>query len=282
MLKYKILNTDKDNFIELPINLDFDPMDNSELIEEFIREERRKALNTKQDKEVIRYKPGLLNPLKNTNPPFVRGDKFNIRLSVWFYDCDALGVFNINIIPGFGFNYMLDYKGNDLLTDKSKDDDRLKKGFEKSFYTLDFYDTNNRSTQTKLFTSIIPTVPPKEIDKKTITSDFVIREQDIGYHIYYLKELDFNVDIFMKLTFFNGITGRRTSFFNDTETNIQGIGNPQQMKNTLPLPEEYKDSMLYFRYRINENFTYDIIDSNPLVVNDLLVKQINAIEVRFK
>jgi hypothetical protein len=279
MLKYKILNTDKDNYIDIPINLDFDPMDNSEIIEELIREERRKSFNAKEDKEVIRYKPGLSLSFGSLGD---LGTPFDIRLRVWFYDCDAPGVFEPLNPPGNGWNYLTDYKGNGLITDGSNNDDRLKKGFERSFYTMDFYDTNNRSTQTKLFTVILQTVPPKKVDRKEIISDFTIKENDIGYYIYYLKELDFNSDIFMKLTFFNGITGKRTSFFNAIESIIT-IGNPELTKNTLPLPEEYKESMLYFRYRLNENLTYDIIDYSTIsIIDSKLIKHINAVEVRFK
>ena len=86
----------------------------------------------------------------------------------------------------------------------------------------------------------------------------------------------------MKLTFFNGKTGKITSFFNSIRANIQGIGNSQLMKNSLPTSEEYNDEMLYFKYKLDNNYSYDIIDSSSSVVVPKLVKTINAVEVRFK
>jgi len=271
MLKYKILNNITDSFIELPINLDFDPMDNSELIEEFIREEKRKALNKQKDFEVIRYSPELSTSITidsfGVSIVFNIGDRFIPKIQVFFYDCDN-NIF-VNNYNGTGFN-----------TDNSIQDDRLKKEFSKSFYVLDFFDSIDSREQNKLFSIILPVVSPSNpVDKKTIIPDFLINKDTEGYYIYYLKNTELPIDIFMKLTFFNGKTGKRVSFFNNKITNIVIFD-----LTTLPNPEEYKDEMLYFRYRLNDNFTYDIIDSDSSVIlNPVeLIKKIIAIEVRFK
>lgn len=277
MLKYKILNNNnKDKFIELPINLDFDPMDNSEIIEEFIREEKRKSLNIPQDFEITRYSPKLSDSIIQNNILFNINDDFKIRLQVWFYNIDATGIFP-------DFNYTTNYRGNGFNTDGSINDDRLKKGFNNSFYLLDFYDNVKSTEQNKLFSIIVPTVPSVPINKKLIISDFFIDKDTEGYYLYYLKKKDLlPKDIFMKLTFFNGKTGKITSFFNSIKAQIQSINNPQLMKASLPKPEEYNDEMLYFQYKLNNNYSYDIIDSSNGIMGSKLIKQITAVEVRFK
>ena len=276
MLKYKILNKKTDSFIKLPINLDFNFMDNSEIIEEFIREEKRKSTNIQKDLEVTRFLPKTSISLIINNFLFNVGDDFRPLLDVWFYNTTATGIFP-------DFNYTHDYKGNGFNTDGSLDDDRLKKGFSNSFYLLDFFDVIKSTEQNKLFSVIIPTVPPVSVNKKTIVSGFFINKDTDGYYLYYLKDKSLlPKDVFMKLTFFNGKTGKITSFFNSIRANIQGIGNSQLMKNSLPTSEEYNDEMLYFKYKLDNNYSYDIIDSSSSVVVPKLVKTINAVEVRFK
>lgn len=282
MLKYKILNNNTNSFIDIPLNLDFNAMDNSEIIEEFIREEKRKSLNIQQDFEVARFLPKSSISSTVNNILFDKGSDFSPRLQVWFYDCDATGIFDPNV-PGFNLNYTTDYKGNGFKTDKSNDDDRLKKGFSKSFYLLDFFDIIKSTEQNKLFSVIIPLIPPKSVNKLLIVSDFIIDKDTEGYYLYYLKDKNLlPKDIFMKLTFFNGKTGKRTSFFNPVKAGIQNIGNPQVMKDSLPKPEDYNDEMLYFKYGLDNNYSYDIIDTIMGIINSKLVKQITAVEVRFK
>lgn len=267
MLNYKILNNNKDKFIELPINLDFEPMDNSEIIEEFIREEKRKSLNIPQDFEVFRFNPELSIPVLSFNV----GDIFLSRFQVYFY-------YSVNDV------FTLNYGANDFNTDGSSNDDRLKKGFSKSFYVLDYFDSISSIKQNKLFSIIIQTIPEKNINKKTIIPDFIIEKDTEGYFIYYLKDKNLlPKNIFMKLTFFNGKTGKITSFFNSVAAGISGGGSFFPMNQSFPTSDQYKEEMLYFKYRLSNNYTYDIIDVNHgTLFNSKLYKQITAVEVKFK
>lgn len=272
MLKYKILNKNTDSFIDIPLNMKFDPMDNSEIVEEIIRQEKRKSINVQEDMEIFRYSPF-------DNQSFVP------VLNIWFYDCD------IN-------NYVKNYSANGFNITNNSTDERLKKGFSKSFYVMDFYDSIDIRTQNKISTIIIPTVPLKNVNKLLLIPNLEMNLNSEGYYIYYLKNIDFPKDIFMKLTFFNAKTGKRISFFNmkkifmssqlssqlQSQLLASAMATPDVpsfstnfVKPILPISEQYKDEMLYFKYKLENNYKYDITDG----VRFPITKQILAIEIKF-
>jgi len=241
-LKYKILTASGDTNIIIPLNLEFDPMDNSEIIEELIRKEKRKSVNINKDLEKVRYSPIL----------FPKPIQFRIN----FYDCDTE-------------TFYLDYKYIGFNTDGTSNDDRLKKVFSNSFYVMDFYDSMDSRTQTKLFSTIIPTIPINQnIDRISIISRFLINPGDEGYFLYYLKDIDFPKDIFMKLTFFNAKTGKRISFFNPVKSGSGKVN-----------ANDYKDEFLYFKFIFNKNNTYEIIDAVQSTFQSKPVSRLTIIEV---
>ncbi|MEK6885018.1 MAG: hypothetical protein AABY22_35630, partial [Nanoarchaeota archaeon] len=151
MLKYKILNnTNIDKFIDIPINMNFDPMDNSEIVEELIRQEKRKSINIQKDLEIVRY-----SPVSN-------GISFIPHLAAYFYNCTLSN-----------FNYNFNYNSTGFNTDGTSNDDRIKKVFSKSFYILDFYDSMDTRTQNKISSTIIFTVPPNPVNKLLLNSTFL-------------------------------------------------------------------------------------------------------------
>ena len=128
-------------------------------------------------------------------------------------------------------------------------------------------------TQNKISSTIIFTVPPNPVNKLLLNSTFLMEPNTEGYFIYYLKNINLQKDIFMKLTFFTAKTGKRISFFNSRHPKALGF--------SIVTTDNYDDSILYFKYRLKENFTYDVLNI-PVVtdVHGIKLKQILAKEVR--
>lgn len=135
------------------------------------------------------------------------------------------------------------------------------KPFSKSFFKLDFYDSNTPLTQTNYFTVIIPTQqgltesaivsptqPIQQIKKPKFILDFLGDKE--GFFFYWLKETNF-LDIktfYMTAKFFNAKAGEFVPMINESQANLS-------VKYNFTNPADY----FYYRVELNyDSKTYKI------------------------
>ena len=140
-----------------------------------------------------------------------------------------------------------------------------RKPFLKSFFKLDFYDTNETRTQRVYFSIILPAnqskdaqfsispyLPLVNVSIPIYNLDYVNQKE--GYFIYWLKSREFyDIDTFyMRAKFFNGSTGQFITLLSRSQ------GSPQ-----LTSAKYNFDSTKYLYYKFTLNytdFTYQIFD----------------------
>lgn len=170
MLKYTF--NQKDEFITIPVNLEFDVVDKEEAIRDYyIEEELQKAIPPQIDYEVIRYTPTNVNEIrfrlfKDENDPFTFADfGFSNDDVLYFYNKIKFSFLNVNF-----------YDTNDKLQRKL------------------YYQTNLFSQRVNLF------LDPNYPDAALIPMVFSIKNpaqfnnETEGFYIY-LKRSDF-IDTF--------------------------------------------------------------------------------------
>lgn len=231
--------------INIPINLEFTPIDQSELIEsEFVSKEIENSINPIVDYEIVRF-----SPINNNNE-------------------------NLSTI-----NYRLNFLGNKTHYGQigfTEDDINFRRNnFLKSHLILDFYDSPIITKQNYLFSSTLfcrtkssmynldGTIKNINTDSNLLTK--FILENPItlpdgvseGYYIYNYKS-DVPKEIYMRATFNNAKTGVAHKFMTvNTPQTIDNLVNYLHVKYTLTNNENgyyYKigngSSSLYL-YEIN-------------------------------
>ena len=136
--------------------------------------------------------------------------------------------------------------------------------FNKSFFKLDFYDTNNSASQKNYLTIILPTQQGKtedvnsflvgdvneiKIKKPLISLDFIGDKE--GYFIYWLKSRDYlNIDTFyMSAKFYDAKRGIFIRMINEEIINLNF--NP--------------DNFFYYKVSLNyDDKTYEVTNINTL------------------
>jgi hypothetical protein len=223
-VKYKVnlstYNSPTATTINIPINLEYQIVDNAELIEtKFVDYEINKSVNPILDYEKVRF-----IPLNNANS----------QLKTITYNLSLLGPSNTLIQPTYYSN--IGFVNDDIKFERNV--------FKKSYLRLQFYDTDNALTQ-NLFTEIdiysmllnedyypffsagTNTQPPiiagtprpaSQIPVRFRVSDpltmFGANTFYEGYYIYNYKD-EFTIgapkNLYMKGTYFNGKTGTVTN-----------------------------------------------------------------------
>lgn len=144
----------------------------------------------------------------------------------------------------------------------------FKDSFKKSFFKLDFYDTNETENQRAYISMILPTqqglkMPgsigptPVEIKKPYFVLDYVGADKE-GFFIYWLKERDYiNInEFYMTAKFFNGKTGEFIRFTNE----------PQSIFNGFNKFNFDKSQYFYYKVVLNyDNYEYEIFKEQPQV-----------------
>jgi hypothetical protein len=176
-------------FITMPLNMDFTPTDYTEDINDIVVSEREKAIYSKNsvnrifDAETIRYK--YESPAANNN----RGLLLSFRL--WNSTADTY-------TNGFS------YKNADFTDDDIKYN---RNAFKKSFFRLNFYDSNTGETSSIIFTEDISLYGSKE-PKFYFNDLYWLRNDE-----YFLSN-NSNRIIYMDATFFNAKNGLVQKFIN--------------------------------------------------------------------
>lgn len=190
--KIKILNTPGTKSITFPLgeNFDFYDREDSVLIQEekIVEEIIGKPLNY----ELLRFS---MKPLNN-----ISKIKYNFYLQI-------AGVNN------WGTSYS-------ALTTTSSIQNNAK-GFTKSFFKMDFYNSKDIANQKIYFTIILPTtsgIKMMENGEEVIVPKFELDHvgNKEGYYIYWYEDVNLLgiTEMFFKSKFFNAITGKYIGFLN--------------------------------------------------------------------
>lgn len=170
--------------INLPIPMEFFPIDYSEDIQKIVESEREKAINPTFDAETIKYKYREENNIAVNS-----GKGLLIKFRFW----------NPNT-----YNYVVDYTAADF---NSLDINKKRNGFKKSFFRLYFYDTNSGETNNLIFTEdldVSETVQPII----SFNGLYWLRNDE-----YFLNNNNNRV-VYMEARFFNAKTGKVHRFIN--------------------------------------------------------------------
>ena len=143
------------------------------------------------------------------------------------------------------------------------------KPFTKSFFKLDFYDTNEKTTQTNYFTIIIPVQQGK---METVNISPILSSVDIripnykldyigdkeGFFIYWLRKREYiDIDTFyMSCKFFNGKTGEYVRMMVEPQSTLSSS-----------VYSFNKDIYFYYLVKLDYNTkTYEVFNQNNLTL----------------
>jgi hypothetical protein len=237
----KINSTTSASTINIPINLEATPVDQSELIErEFVDKELEKAVN-----QIIDYESVRLTPVDSLNSLINRV------------------VYNLTFNDGTTYGD-LGFTQDDLKFRRNK--------FKRSFLQLDFYDSDNLSTQNFLYSATLfcrvtsemfntgnTLMSPNSIPVSFNLDNPIISPDGIseGYYLYDYKD-EIPKEIFMRATFNNAKTGISHKFM--------VVSTPQSIDNLV--------NNLHTKYILKEmgdGFYYELDDSisNISIINNI-------------
>jgi len=238
--KYRV-NSITGNTLQLPVIItpEFDMAGQTDLIiNDFVKAEKKKAINEIVDYEKVRFVPANLsnNKLKE------------IEFKLHFYD----GTSHTNITwDSIGFTQ------EDLVYKKNR--------FKKSFLRLIFYDSPNLLAQNALFymtyfPQIDPTVQPNVLDSIRFKRQNPITNLNgfaEGFYIYFYKDLVPNgtdYELYARAEFLNA---------------ADGIRRPLMVYNGVPAYDSSFKDIIQFKYILrkhNEDYLYIIDNSNGEVI----------------
>ncbi len=203
--------------IVIPINTSFETVNYGDDINNFIKEEEKKAINKIVNYEKVRY----------TSIPYP-----SINLKFRFFNKDTQQYDNNNLTGGYnlaGFN---------------EDEINKKNNFKKSFFRLYFFDSNDTRSQNLLQTEEID-VFQSEKPEFNFSRIFWLKEDEI-----FLNSNN-NRIVYMEARFFNAKTGRVHRFMNPPSIQLNPI-NITELKGN----QEWKTSQILIFNPKNTNGVY--------------------------
>lgn len=237
-----------DTYVNIPINLQYQIVDNGELVERvFVEKETQKAVNPILDYDKVKFKP-----FNNNNQPLL-----TITYNLIFLDST-----NTLKIPTHFSD--IGFTSNDI--------NKRYKSFTESFLKLEFYDSDNPMVQNLLFEVLIyntlnagdfypkntqkPNIPGQPIPANNIETKMVLSNPEYvsigkyeGIYLYDYKD-EYPIgsapkDLYMKATYNNAKTGK--------------IINLVSEKNKLTIDKLVKNLYTkYTLYRDASNFCYRV------------------------
>ena len=244
---YRFTIPTNDQYINLPIEIkwDFDGRDDS--IELYEEEVIKDIIGVAKDFEIMRF----------SHEPYNNGASTEINYEFNFFN--NLQSAGVNILTSTSADWASSYLNEGF---ESTQVYYYENPFTKSFFKLDFYDTDDVNNQTIYFTIIIPVqqglsetttispiLPDVQIRIPTFKLDYVGDKE--GFFIYWLRKTDvINLSTFyMSAKFFNARLGGFIKMMNTPQSN---------------LPNKFIfDARKYFFYKVNldyNNKTYSIYD----------------------
>jgi hypothetical protein len=250
--KYKILLPNNDQYLNIPIEMNWDFLGRDDSIEEYQETMVKEVIGGVNDFEITQFS----HKQYTTNLNF---ERTSIRYIFNFYDNvqpitnPSVNITNWNssyIDEGFTVSEIYYYS----------------KPFTKSFFKLDLYDTDDDKTQKLYLTIILPVQQgiTQSVQLSTLLSNVDIRTPDFildfigdkeGFFIYWLRErsyIDLN-EFYMSAKFFDAKTGVYVKMSNTPQSNIPN--------NFTFKPEDY----FYYKVKLDyTNKTYEVYStSNP-------------------
>jgi hypothetical protein len=251
--RVKIVKDDTNKYLNIPINMQWDFMGRDDSISEYEANAIKEVTGIAADFEVARFS-------HNTFPNLDTAINYEFN----FYD-DSQPI-TANTVGNWSSSYLNEGFSTQEVYYYSKP-------FTKSFFKLDFYDTQDERTQQIYLSIILPVqqgltqtvvlnnlLPSVEIKKPTMILDSIGADKE-GFYIYWLRSRNF-IDIsefYMTAKFFNA-----------------RLGVFKQMTNTrqdLITPNKFQfNNADYFYYKVNLNYsdkTYEVFStSTQLRVGD--------------
>lgn len=251
--RVKIVKDDTNKYLNIPINMQWDFMGRDDSISEYEAKAIKEVTGIAADFEVARFS-------HNTFP------NLDTAINYEFNFYDDLQPITANTVGNWSSSYLNEGFSTQEVYYYSKP-------FTKSFFKLDFYDTQDERTQQIYLSIILPVqqgltqtvvlnnlLPSVEIKKPTMILDSIGADKE-GFYIYWLRSRNF-IDIsefYMTAKFFNA-----------------RLGVFKQMTNTrqdLITPNKFQfNNADYFYYKVNLNYsdkTYEVFStSTQLRVGD--------------
>lgn len=216
--KYKIIFSSLDKQIDIPIELKWDFYGRDDSIEEFQEDAVNDIIGRPGDFEIMRFAHDDYGYSKNTS----------INYKFYFFDSQ-----NVSITSSTSTDWKNSYIEEGF---SSTEIYYYTKPFTKSFFKLDFYDTNNDVTQKNYFTIIIPVqqgeyenvsisslLPNVRIRKPSFILDYVGDKE--GFFIYWLRKRDI-IDIstfYMSAKFFDAKQGVYVKMMNVPQSSLNDL-----------------------------------------------------------
>ena len=229
MNKFKFTLPTDDQYINLPIEIKWDFNGKEDSIELYEEDVVKEILGLPDDFEVVRF----------DHSSYDNDTKTDIKYDFHFYNGDPT-----NIESSTSNNWVCSYIPEGF---QKSEVYYYSKPFTKSFFKLDFYDTNNPKSQTNYFTVIIPVqqgatesvsltpyMPNVNIKIPSYKLDFVGDKE--GFFLYWLRTrrfIDLNT-FYMTAKFFDGRLG----------VYVKMMTEPQS---ELPLKFTFEGSKYFYR-----------------------------------
>ena len=215
--KYRIVQSTLDKQINIPIEMKWDFAGRQDSIEEYQKTILEEIVGSANDFEISRFshRPYTTNT----------GEKTSINYRFLFYSGNPANVGSANNTNYVSSYLTVGFTGQELYY--------YSKPFTKSFFKLDFYDTQEPTTQKNYFTiilpvqqgstqsvSISPTLPNVNVKRPIMSLDYIGDKE--GFFIYWLRSREYiNINQFyMSAKFFNGRTGTYTTMINRPQYNL--------------------------------------------------------------
>lgn len=251
--KYRIALTPGEKYINIPIEVDFDSVGREDLIKEYEQDVVEQVINPIEDFEVNRFSHLRWYDTENANY------NTSIEYNFQFYDYNQTITANTVTNQSWQTSYTASTNSTSF-SGRSFTNKELYyyvNSFKRSFFKLDFYDSQDPLNQKIYFTIIIPTqqglkTPTNigsnrvqlqrivDVNVPNFILDFVGDKE--GFFIYWLKDISYyNItEFYMSAKFFNAKIGEF----------IRLINRPQSLINdpTNILPDDY------FYYKVDLNY----------------------------
>ena len=249
---YRFTLNDNDTFINIPIEIKWDFSGHDDSIELYEDEVIKEIIGVPYDFEVARF----------SHKPYLKSTRTDINYQFNFFDNTPTGS---DIMTATAADWKPTYLNEGFNSNQIY---YYEKPFRNSFFKLDFYDTNDTTTQIIYFTIIIPVqqgaselasispiIPDVNIRIPQFKLDFVGDKE--GFFIYWVKDLK-TIDLktfYMSAKFFNA----RVGGFMRMMTTPQSI-----------IPNKFNfNTSQYFYYKVEldySDFTYSVYDYNNIRV----------------
>lgn len=238
-----------DKYINLPIEIKWDFYGRDDSIDLYENDVIEEIIGKPNDFEILRFSHDRYYSGQTNNIPAKQVYQTKLQYEFKFYSGNP-----INVTASTSSNWVSSYLDTINSGFTPTQVYYYSNPFTKSFFKLDFYDSNTGSTQTNYFTVILPVQqgltesvklspykPNVDIKKPTMNLDFVGDKE--GFFLYWLRKKEFlDIDTFyMSAKFFDARLGEFVRMMNVRQS-------------SLPKVFDF-DTTKYFYYKVVLDYT---------------------------